>query len=307
MKTVLISGCSGFIGSHLTEFYLKKKYKVIGIDNFLTSSYHNIKHLENYDNFNFIEHDICKHLNFDIKPNYILHFASPASPFDYLKMPIRTLEIGSVGTQNILELAKKNKSVTLVASTSEVYGDPLEHPQKEGYFGNVNPVGPRGVYDEAKRYLEALTTAYHNKYSLDVKIARIFNTYGPRMRYNDGRAIPTFINQSLKNENFSVFGDGMQTRSFCYIDDLICGIDLLLKSKLNCPVNLGNPAEHTINDLIKIIKEINPNDSKINFYDLPTNDPKRRKPDISLANKKLNWLPKITLKEGLINTFKHYK
>jgi dTDP-glucose 4,6-dehydratase len=306
MKTILITGCAGFIGSHLTDYFLNNKYKVIGIDNLITGLKSNIQiHLTN-NNFNFFEHDICNYLDIEDKIDYILHFASPASPKHYLKYPIETLKTGSIGTENVLNLALKNKATVLVASTSEIYGDPLQHPQTESYFGNVNPVGPRAVYDEAKRYLEAITTAYSNKKQLDVRIVRIFNTYGPRMRKDDGRVIPNFINQALNNENFTVFGDGTQTRSFCYIDDLIIGIDNLLKSKYKYPINIGNSNEISINQLLKLIKSLVTTKSKVIFSKFPQNDPKVRKPDISLAKKILDWEPKTSLFDGLIKTIDYF-
>ena len=307
MKTILITGCAGFIGSHLTEYFLKKKYKVIGIDNFLTGSLSNIDTFFNKKNFHFIEHDICDKLIIDSSLDYILHFASPASPVDYLKYPIQTLKIGSLGTENMLNLAKKYNSTILVASTSEIYGDPLEHPQKESYYGNVNPIGPRGVYDEAKRYLEALTIAYKEKKNLDIRIVRIFNTYGPRMRINDGRAIPNFINQAINNKDLTVFGNGSQTRSFCYISDTINGIIKLLQTNYQFPVNIGNPDEYTILELSKKIKSIVNSKSKIIYHKLPENDPKVRKPNIELAKKILDWEPKIDLNTGLLKTISFYQ
>ena len=308
MKKILISGAAGFIGSHLCDFYLNKNFYVIAVDNFITGSINNIEHNLKNKNFNFIKHDIREKINIDAKLDYILHFASPASPTDYLNFPIETLQIGSLGTENLLNLAEKNNARIIVASTSEVYGDPLQHPQSESYFGNVNPVGPRGVYDEAKRYLEALTTAYKKVKNVDVGIVRIFNTYGPRMRKNDGRAIPNFINQAINNKNFTVYGDGAQTRSFCYVSDTIDGIDRLLKSSFQEPINIGNPEEYTILALIKIIKSIiNNNNSKLIFNNLPENDPKFRQPNIKLANKILNWEPKISIKDGLIKTIDFYK
>ena len=256
LTSILVTGCCGFIGSNICEFLLRKKYKVIGIDNLLTGKIENIGNIIKNQNFKFIEHDICDPIDINLNIDKILHFASTASPKDYLQYPIKTLQIGSKGTENILDLGLKKKATVLVASTSEIYGDPLEHPQKETYYGNVNPIGPRGVYDEAKRYLEALTMAYHSKKKLDTKIVRIFNTYGPKMRINDGRAIPNFINQALKNENFTVYGSGNQTRSFCYIDDTISGIYKLLNSNYNLPVNIGNPSEYSINELIEIKKKM---------------------------------------------------
>lgn len=307
MKTILISGCCGFIGSHLCDFYLKKDFEVIGLDNLLTGSLTNINDSLKKSNFKFIKHDICDKININRKVDYILHFASTASPADYLKYPIKTLRIGSLGTENMLKLAVKNKAVIMVASTSEVYGDPLEHPQSENYFGNVNSIGPRGVYDEAKRYLEALTMAYKNKKKLDVRIIRIFNTYGPKMRKNDGRAIPNFINQAILNKDFTIYGDGNQTRSFCYIDDTIKGIDKLLFSNYDLPINIGNPREYNINQLVLKIKEIVKSNNEIIFENLPEDDPKIRKPDIGLANKILNWNPVIELDEGLKLTIQYFK
>tara|TARA_B100001027_G_C16258793_1_gene328328 strand:+ start:536 stop:1480 length:945 start_codon:yes stop_codon:yes gene_type:complete len=307
MKTVLITGAAGFIGSHLLDFFLEKKFKVIAIDNFMTGSLENIKHNNSNKYYTLIRHDICEKIKIKDNVDYILHFASPASPADYIKFPIKTLEIGAVGTKNMLDLAIKKKATILVASTSEIYGDPLEHPQKESYFGNVNPVGPRGVYDEAKRYMEALTVAFKNKKKLDIRIVRIFNTYGPRMRVDDGRAIPNFINQSLNNRNFTVYGDGTQTRSFCYITDTIEGIYRILKSNYFMPINIGNTNEYSVLELINLIKKITNSNSNFSFKELPQNDPKIRKPDITLAKKVLDWTPKVELKKGLIKTIKYYK
>ncbi len=307
MKTILITGSCGFLGSHLCDFYLSKNYKVIGIDNLLTGSIENIEHINSNPNFKFYEIDVCNEINLNDKIDYILHFASPASPIDYLKYPLKTLRIGSVGTENILNLALKKKSIILVASTSEIYGDPLEHPQSESYFGNVNPIGPRGVYDEAKRYLEAMTMAYKRKKKLNIRIVRIFNTYGPRMRINDGRAIPNFINQALSGNNITIYGDGSQTRSFCYIDDTINGISKLLESNFQFPLNIGNPDEYSIQELSKIICSQIPSNSKIVYKELPENDPKVRKPNISLAKKILGWNPKINLHNGLIKTTTYFK
>ena len=306
MKTILITGCCGFIGSHLCDYYIDNNYKVIGLDNLLTGNIDNIKHFEKNKNFTFYKIDVCNEIKIREKIDYILHFASTASPTDYLKYPIKTLQIGSLGTENILKLGLKFNSTVLVASTSEIYGDPLEHPQSENYFGNVNPIGPRGVYDEAKRYLEALTIAYKNKKNLDVRIARIFNTYGPRMRSNDGRAIPNFINQALKNKNITVYGDGSQTRSFCYISDTIKGISKLLNSNYQYPVNIGNHIEYSIIELVEIINNLIQNNSKVIFKTLPENDPKIRKPNISLAKKILNWQPQVDLITGLKYTLDYY-
>lgn len=305
-KTVLITGGAGFIGSHLCDFFLKKKFKVIAVDNLLTGDYNNIVDYKKNSNFKFIEFDICKKFQINDHIDYILHFASPASPEDYLKYPVKTLQIGSIGTENILKLGLLNNATVLVASTSEIYGDPLVHPQSESYFGNVNPIGPRGVYDEAKRYLEAITTAYKNKFSLDTRIVRIFNSYGPKMRKNDGRAIPNFINQSIRNENFTLYGDGKQTRSFCYIDDTIIGIYKTLTNDYVSPINIGNPNEYSLIEIIEIIRTINPSSSKIIFSELPENDPKKRRPDISLAKTVLNWEPKINIHDGLRKTFDYF-
>lgn len=306
MNTILITGCCGFIGSHLCDFYLSKNYKVIGLDNLLTGSIENIKHHRNNPLFNFLEHDVCNQINISDKINFILHFASTASPDDYLKYPIKTLQIGSIGTENILKLGVKNNSTVLVASTSEIYGDPLEHPQSESYFGNVNPIGPRGVYDEAKRYLEALTMAYKNKKQLNIRIARVFNTYGPRMRVNDGRAIPNFINQILNNKNLTVYGDGHQTRSFCYISDTVNGIHKLLNSNYQFPINIGNNDEYTILQLINIMKDIINKKIELSFSKLPENDPKKRRPNIKLARTILDWNPKTSLEDGLTKTIEYF-
>tara|TARA_B100001769_G_C22110780_1_gene600817 strand:+ start:189 stop:1121 length:933 start_codon:yes stop_codon:yes gene_type:complete len=306
-KSILITGVAGFLGSHLCDLFLNEKFKVFGIDNLITGKKSNINHHNYNSKFKFINQDVCNEITIKEKIDYILHFASPASPFDYLKYPIETLRTGSLGTENILKFAKKNKSIVLVASTSEIYGDPIQHPQTELYFGNVNPIGPRGVYDEAKRYLEAISSAYIRKEKIDIKIARIFNTYGPRMRKNDGRAIPTFINQSLNKNNYTVFGNGNQTRSFCHVKDTILGIKKLLFSNYNKPVNIGNPEEYNILELIKLIDNIVGYKTKINFKSLPENDPKKRKPCIKLAKKILNWEPKVTLREGLVSTINFYK
>ncbi len=306
-KTVLITGCCGFIGSHLCDFFLSNNFKVIGIDNLLTGVTQNIEKCLKNPNFLFINHDVCYSIKIKNDIDFILHFASPASPTDYIKYPIKTLQIGSRGTENILNLAINKKATILVASTSEIYGDPLEHPQNEKYYGNVNPVGPRGVYDEAKRYLEAITMAYHRKFKVDSKIVRIFNTYGSNMRINDGRAIPNFIKQAINNENFTVYGDGKQTRSFTYIDDTISGIYKLLMSNYSGPVNIGNPSEYSILELIGIIRGLIPTNSKIIFKELPENDPKVRQPNITLAQSLLNWRPKIELRDGLKKTILHYR
>ena len=306
-KTVLITGAAGFLGSHLCDYFIFKNYKVIGIDNLITGSLKNLNHLETNIDFEFKEIDITHNFKIDNSIDYILHFASPASPIDYLRIPLETLRVGSLGTENILKIALKNKARILIASTSEVYGDPLEHPQKEEYCGNVNPVGPRGVYDEAKRFQEALTTAYHTYHGLDIRIARIFNTYGSRMRVNDGRAIPAFIGQVLREESLTVFGDGSQTRSFCYIDDMVEGIYKLLHSNYSKPMNLGNPEEITLFDFANEIIALGGKNNKIIFKPLPINDPIKRKPDITKAMSILNWKPKISRKKGLENTFNYFR
>ncbi|MEJ6754751.1 MAG: SDR family oxidoreductase [Flavobacteriales bacterium] len=306
MKKVLITGAAGFLGSHLCERFLKEDYLVIGMDNFITGSQKNIDLFTSHKNFKFIEQDVSKHVQIEGDLDYILHFASPASPIDYLKIPIQTLKVGSLGTHNLLGLAKAKKATILVASTSEVYGDPLVHPQDESYFGNVNPIGPRGVYDEAKRFQEAITMAYHRFHKLDTKIVRIFNTYGPRMRLNDGRVLPAFIGQSLRGEELSIFGDGSQTRSFCYVDDLIEGIYRLLLSNYNYPINIGNPNEITIKDFANEIIKLSGSSQQVIFQDLPENDPLKRKPDIALAKKILDWEPKIQRNEGLKFTYDYF-
>lgn len=306
-KNILITGAAGFLGSHLCDRFLNDGFKVIGIDNFITGNLSNISHLSNHKDFHFIEHDINNHIDINSSIEYILHFASPASPIDYLKIPIQTLKVSSLGTLNCLGLAKAKSARILVASTSEIYGDPLIHPQKEEHWGNVNPVGPRSVYDEAKRFMESLTMAYNNFHGLETRIVRIFNTYGPRMRLNDGRALPTFIAQALNNQDITVFGDGKQTRSFCYVDDLIEGIYKLLFSDYHLPVNLGNPDEITVNDFAKEIIELTGSKNKIVYKPLPNDDPTRRKPDISKANNILNWTPKITRKKGLKLTLEYFK
>jgi dTDP-glucose 4,6-dehydratase len=306
MKRVLITGAAGFLGSHLCERFLNENFFVLGMDNFITGSSKNIDLFKTHNNFEFIEHDVSKHVQIDGDLDYILHFASPASPIDYLKIPIQTLKVGSLGTHNLLGLAKVKKATILVASTSEVYGDPLVHPQNESYFGNVNPIGPRGVYDEAKRFQEAITMAYHRFHNLDTKIVRIFNTYGPRMRLNDGRVLPAFIGQSLRNEDLTIFGDGSQTRSFCYVDDLIEGVYRLLHSDYNYPVNIGNPNEITIKDFANEIIKLSGSNQKVIFKDLPENDPLKRKPDIDLAKNILNWEPKIQRNEGLKLTYDYF-
>ena len=306
-KTVLITGAAGFLGSHLCDYFLFKNYKVLGIDNLITGCLKNISHLQLNSDFEFKEIDITSNFKIDDSIDFILHFASPASPIDYLKIPLETLKVGSLGTENILKIALKNNARILIASTSEVYGDPLEHPQNEEYCGNVDPVGPRGVYDEAKRFQEALTTAYNTFHGLDIRIARIFNTYGSRMRVNDGRAIPAFMGQVLRDESLTVFGDGSQTRSFCYIDDMVEGIYKLLHSNYSKPMNLGNPEEIALIDLANEIIALGGNNNKIIFKPLPVNDPIKRKPDITKAMNILNWKPRVSRKKGLKNTFNYFR
>src|SRR5471032_2826301 len=296
---VVITGAAGFIGSHLSEALLDRGYSVVGIDNLLTGATENISHLVNRD-FTFIKHDVTNFMHVPGPVNAVLHFASPASPRDYLELPIPTLKVGALGTHKALGLAKEKKARFVIASTSEVYGDPLEHPQKETYWGNVNPIGPRGVYDEAKRFAEAMTVAYHRYHGLDAKIVRIFNTYGPRMRVKDGRAVPAFISQALKNEDVTVFGDGTQTRSFTYITDLVDGIIKLMLSDVNEPVNIGNPREMTIEEIAKTIIRMTNSTSKIVYKELPTDDPKVRQPDITRARTLLHWEAKVPLEEGLV-------
>ena len=305
-KTVLITGAAGFLGSHLCDRFISDGFQVIGMDNYITGDQDNIEHLFNYPNFEFIEHDVTSHIDIVQPIDYILHFASPASPIDYLKIPIQTLKVGSLGTHNLLGLAKAKKSRILIASTSEVYGDPLVHPQSEDYFGNVSAIGPRGVYDEAKRFQEAITMAYHRFHGLETRIARIFNTYGPRMRLNDGRVIPAFMGQSLRGEDLTVFGDGSQTRSFCYVDDLIEGIYRLLLSDYTLPVNLGNPDEITIIEFAEEILALTNTNQKIKYKPLPKDDPLKRQPDISLAKKILNWAPKVDRREGMKKTLEYF-
>mgnify|MGYP001453097862 FL=1 len=307
MKRVLITGAAGFLGSHLCDRFIAEGFYVIGMDNFITGDESNIEHLFNHQNFEFIKHDVTKFIEIEGELDYILHFASPASPIDYLKIPIQTLKVGSLGTHNLLGLAKAKNARILIASTSEVYGDPLVHPQTENYYGNVNTIGPRGVYDEAKRFQESITMAYHRFHGLETRIARIFNTYGPRMRLNDGRVIPAFMGQALRGENLTVFGDGLQTRSFCYVDDQVEGIFRLLFSDYSYPVNIGNPNEITIIAFAKEIIKLTETDQKIVFKKLPIDDPLQRQPDISLAKKILNWEAKVNRKEGMTKTFNYFK
>ena len=307
MKKVLITGGAGFLGSHLCDRFIKEGYHVIAMDNLITGDMKNIEHLMPLEQFEFYHHDVSKYIHIPGKLDYILHFASPASPIDYLKIPIPTLKVGSLGTHNCLGLALAKGARMLIASTSEVYGDPLVHPQTEDYWGNVNPVGPRGVYDEAKRFQEAMTMAYHTFHGVETRIVRIFNTYGPRMRLNDGRALPAFIGQALRGEDITVFGDGSQTRSFCYVDDLVEGIYRLLKSDYARPVNIGNPDEISILDFAKEIIELTGTDQKVVFKDLPKDDPKQRKPDITRAKDILNWEPQVSRKDGLKVTYEYFK
>jgi dTDP-glucose 4,6-dehydratase len=303
---VVITGAAGFIGSHLAETLLDRDYAVIGIDNLLTGDTANISHLQNRD-FAFIKHDVTNYIYIEGPVDFVLHWASPASPIDYLELPIPTLKVGALGTHKALGLAKAKQARFVLASTSEVYGDPLEHPQKESYWGNVNPVGPRGVYDEAKRFAEAMTMAYHRYHGLDTKIVRIFNTYGPRMRLNDGRAVPAFMSQVLRNEDVTVFGDGSQTRSFTYITDLVDGIIRLMLSSENDPINIGNPVEMTIKAIAETIIRMTGSTSKIVYRPLPTDDPRQRRPDITRARTILGWEPKVQLEEGLIKTIDYFR
>ncbi len=306
-KRVLITGAAGFLGSHLADRFIKEGFHVIAMDNLITGDLRNIEHLFKLEQFEFYHHDVSKFIHIPGQLDYILHFASPASPIDYLKIPIQTLKVGSLGTHNCLGLAKAKNATILVASTSEVYGDPLVHPQPEEYWGNVNPVGPRGVYDEAKRFQEAITMAYHTFHNVDTRIVRIFNTYGPRMRLNDGRALPAFIGQALRGEDLTVFGDGSQTRSFCFINDLIEGIYHLLLSEYHLPVNIGNPDEISLLDFAKEILDLTGNNVKIDFRALPVDDPKQREPDIRKAKELLGWEPKVKRKEGLKITYEYFK
>jgi len=304
---IVITGAAGFLGSHLSRYFIKKRHSVIAIDNLITGSVNNLKDLFKSEKFEFINYNVVNYLHVPGRVDAVLHFASPASPMDYLKFPIPTLKVGALGTHRALGLAKAKKAIFMLASTSEVYGDPLINPQNEKYWGNVNPVGPRGVYDEAKRFAEAMTMAYHRYHKMPVRIARIFNTYGPNMRLQDGRAVPNFMVQSLTEKPITVYGDGKQTRSLCYVSDLIEGIYNLLMSNINYPVNLGNPEEISLIELAKKIKKLTRSKSKIVFKPLPVDDPKVRRPDISIATKKLKWKPKISLEDGLKKTIPYFK
>ncbi len=306
-KRILITGAAGFLGSHLCDHYIKEGLHVIGMDNLITGDLKNIEHLFKLEQFEFYHHDVSKFIHVPGNLDYILHFASPASPIDYLKIPIQTLKVGSLGIHNCLGLAKAKSARILVASTSEVYGDPLVHPQTEEYWGNVNPVGPRGVYDEAKRFQEAITMAYHTFHGVETRIIRIFNTYGPRMRLNDGRALPTFIGQALRGEDLTVFGDGSQTRCFCYVDDLVEGIYRLLRSDYDQPLNIGNPVEITLKEFAEEVIKLTGTEQKIVYKELPKDDPKQRKPDITKAKEILGWDPKVGRAEGLKITYNYFK
>ena len=306
MRRSLVTGGAGFLGSHLCEYLLKKGHEVICMDNLSTGSTVNIEHLQS-ERFKFVKHDVTEYIYVAGQIDYVLHFASPASPVDYLQMPIQTLKVGALGTHKALGLAKEKNAAFLLASTSEIYGDPREHPQREDYWGNVNPVGPRGVYDEAKRFAEALTMAYHRFHGVNTKIVRIFNTYGPRMRPKDGRAIPTFVPQALRNEPITVFGDGSQTRSFCYVDDLVEGIYRLLISNCHEPVNIGNPHEMTIKEMAETVIHATGSASRIDYKPLPVDDPQIRQPDITRAKQLLGWQPRVALEEGLKQTIAWFK
>jgi dTDP-glucose 4,6-dehydratase len=307
MKRILITGAAGFLGSHLCDRFIRDGFHVIGMDNLITGNLKNIEHLFKLEQFEFYNNDVSKFIHVPGKLDFILHFASPASPIDYLKIPIQTLKVGSLGIHNCLGLAKAKGARVLIASTSEVYGDPTVHPQTESYWGNVNPVGPRGVYDEAKRFQEAITMAYHNFHGIETRIVRIFNTYGPRMRLNDGRVLPAFIGQALRGEDLTIFGDGSQTRSFCYVDDLVEGIVRLLHSDYAQPVNVGNPSEITISQFAEEIIKLTGTSQKVIYKDLPVDDPKQRQPDISKARALLNWEPKIDRAEGLKRTYAYFQ
>lgn len=306
-KRILITGGAGFLGSHLCDRFIKEGYHVIAMDNLITGDLRNIEHLFHLPDFEFYHHDVSKFVHVPGELHYILHFASPASPIDYLKIPIQTLKVGSLGIHNCLGLAKAKNARLLIASTSEVYGDPMVHPQSEDYWGNVNPIGPRGVYDEAKRFQEAMTMAYHTYHDLETRIVRIFNTYGPRMRLNDGRALPAFIGQSLRGEDLTLFGDGSQTRSFCYVDDLIEGIYRLLLSDYVYPVNIGNPDEISLKEFAEEVIKLTGTKQKIVYLPLPVDDPKQRKPDITRARELLKWEPKVSRAEGLKKTYEYFK
>lgn len=306
-KRVLITGAAGFLGSHLCDRFIREGYKVIGMDNLITGDLANIEHLFKLEDFEFYHHDVTKFIHVAGPLDHILHFASPASPIDYLKIPIQTLKVGAMGTHNCLGLAKAKKARILVASTSEVYGDPLVHPQTEEYWGNVNPVGPRGVYDEAKRYMESITMAYHTFHGVETRIVRIFNTYGPRMRLNDGRALPAFIGQALRGEDMTVFGDGSQTRSFCFVNDLVEGIYRLLMSDYHLPVNIGNPNEISLKEFAEEVLTLTGNKVKIIYKPLPVDDPKQRQPDITKAKQLLNWQPQVDRREGLQITYDYFR
>lgn len=307
MKRVLITGAAGFLGSHLCERFLKEGMYVIGMDNLITGDMRNIEHLMPNPNFEFNHYDVTKFVHIPGELDYIMHFASPASPIDYLKIPIQTLKVGAMGTHNLLGLARVKNARFIIASTSEVYGDPLVHPQTEDYWGHVNPIGPRGCYDEAKRYQEAITMAYHRYHNLETRIVRIFNTYGPRMRLNDGRVLPAFIGQALRGEDITIFGDGSQTRAFCYVDDLVEGIYRLLLSDYALPVNIGNPAEITIKEFAEEIIQMTGTDQKVVYKDLPQDDPKQRQPDITKAKELLGWEPKVARAEGLRITYDYFR
>lgn len=307
MKKILITGAAGFLGSHLADRFIAEGYYVVGMDNLITGDLRNIEHLFQHPNFEFHHHDVSKFVFVPGNLDYILHFASPASPIDYLKIPIQTLKVGSLGTHNLLGLARVKNARILIASTSEVYGDPLVHPQTEDYYGNVNTIGPRGVYDEAKRFQESITMAYHRFHGLETRIVRIFNTYGPRMRLNDGRVIPAFIGQALRGEDLTIFGNGLQTRSFCYVDDQVEGIFRLLHSDYSLPVNIGNPDEITILDFAKEIIKLTGTEQKIVFKPLPENDPLQRQPDITRAKELLGWEPKVSREEGMKLTYDYFK
>ncbi|MFT6810205.1 MAG: dTDP-glucose 4,6-dehydratase [Saprospiraceae bacterium] len=306
MKRILITGAAGFLGSHLCDRFIKEGYDVIGMDNLITGNMDNLAHLMPLSNFDFYHHDVSKYVHVPGEIEGILHFASPASPIDYLKMPIQTLKVGSLGTHNLLGLAKAKGAKFMIASTSEVYGDPLVHPQTEEYWGNVNPIGPRGVYDEAKRFQEAMTMAYHTYHNVDIRIVRIFNTYGPRMRVNDGRALPAFFSQAINGDDITVFGDGRQTRSFCFVDDLVEGIYKLYQSSYTHPVNIGNPVEITIKQAAEEVINLTQTSSKIVYKDLPEDDPKVRQPDISKAKNLLDWEPKVGRSDGFQKTYKYF-